>query len=201
MLAHPVQLRAPTAGHRERGQVFVRLLLLCGLLSTGHGAWYLSAYWIPPVIAALLLAQHGVYRYGNEDAPALARALQWIARLCAYLWLLTDRLPSSAAAHDVALDLPIEGAPTVASALQRFLLGLPALLIVCLLAMAGFFVWIAGALAVLATGSLPGPLGEFLATMLRYQFRFVAYQFSLVDRYPLFTDASLWPPEAHSGAS
>lgn len=190
MVAHPVQLHVLGRKPRERIHVLIRLLLLCGLLSLGHGSLYFLAYWLFPVTAALLVAQHGPRRYIEEDVPVLAGGLRWIAGACGYLWLLSDRLPEGPA-PEVECDISAEGTPTVRSALLRLVLGIPALIVVLLLSIVGAFVWIAAAIVIVVTGLLPTSLGDILAAILRYQLRFAAYQLSLVERYPFLADDGL----------
>jgi hypothetical protein len=57
--------------------------------------------------------------------------------------------------------------------------------------MLGTVLWMVAAIAILFTERVPASLADFFATMLRYQFRVVAYHLSLVDAYPALSSPRL----------
>lgn len=177
-----------------------RLLLLLALGSIGCSSVYWLAYLLLPALAALLIQQKGAERYVVEDAPAITRALRWLAAAYGYLWLLTDELPSTSSASPVTLEIDASGSPTATSALLRLVQSLPALLLLILFSSIAGFLWIFAALSVLVSQRVPPALGEFLTATLRYQFRLIAYHLSLVERYPAFDLASLSQSSASSAA-
>ena len=136
-----------------------------------------------PAAVAVVLIRKGGERYLAEDAPRIVRVLRWLASAYAYLWLLTDFLPT---ADGSPVDLKIEasGKPTATSALLRLLFSLPALVMLAVLSAASGVLWVVGALLILIRKRLPGAIADILALTLRFQFQLIAYHLSLVDRYP-----------------
>jgi len=186
MSNHPVQVQVEPAPHLARIHVVIRLVLLVALGTIGCSSLYWLLYLALPAMVALLVLQKGGDRYVAEDGPRLVRVLRWLAGAYAYLWLLTDVLPSAAAQDGaVRLDVaPGAAAPTAASALTRLFASLPALLLLALLSMVAAVLWLVGAVFVLVRERLPAAIADFLALTLRYQFRLAAYHLSLCDRYP-----------------
>jgi hypothetical protein len=128
MAPHPVQLHVEPAPQMDRAQVVTRLVLLVALGTLGCSSVYWVFYLALPALAAMRIAQRTPQAYLTEDGIRLARVFQWVASAYAYLWLLTDALPSTALGT-VRLELNPGGAPTPSSALLRLVRSLPALLI------------------------------------------------------------------------
>jgi hypothetical protein len=195
MGSHPVRLAiAPGPPLRQRSHVVVRLALLIALVALGFTSLWWALYLALPAGAALIASQKGGARYLAEDAPAIVRALGWVAATAAYLALLTDAFPTRDAASPVSLEVETGGAPTTASALLRLLYSVPALLVAALLACAASLAWLFGALAILVGRRLPVAVADFLELTLRYELRLAAYHLSLVERYPSFEEAPLAHP-------
>jgi Domain of unknown function (DUF4389) len=97
------------------------------------------------------------------------------------------------------LRVEIGGSASMGSALLRLLYDLPAMLILLVLSMAAGVLWLIGAVAILATNRVPSAIADFLALTLRYQFRLIAYHFSLVDAYPSLDVSAARAP--HSGTA
>ena len=190
MGTHPVQLHVERPTRSGRIHVFTRLVLLLAVGALGCSSIYWALYLALPAVVALLVLQRGSARYLAEDAPRATRVLRWFASAYAYLWLLTDTLPT---AEGGPVDLRVEasGSPTAASALLRVLTSLPALLLVVLLSAAASVLWVIGAVFILARERMPGAIADFLVVALRYQFRLFAYHLSLVERYPSLEDSRL----------
>jgi hypothetical protein len=190
MSPHPVQFHVePSRMHRV--QVVVRLALLLALAAIGCSSVYWLLYLALPVVAALLVSRDGAVLYLGRDAPGVIRVLRWLAGAYAYLWLLTDALPTSEAGGPVELAVEVGGTPTPNSALVRLVTSLPALLLLAILSMAAVLLWMIGAIAILATERMPAAIADFISMKLRYQFRVVAYHLSLVDAYPALADSPL----------
>lgn len=195
-MIHPVRFHIePTRPtERDRTHVVIRLLLLVALGAVGFSSLYWIVYLAIPAGAALVLSQAGSERYLRDTAPRLVVALRWIAQAYAYLWLLTDRVPTGDAPRNAAdgFDFAVEcsGAPTPQSALMRLFTSLPALVAVIVLSFIGGFVWLFGAVAILVTRRMPLAAFDYLASTLRYQMRLVAYHASLTDAYPAVTEAA-----------
>jgi hypothetical protein len=176
------------------------LLLLLALGAIGCSSLYWFAYFLLPALAALLIQQGGGERYVSEDAPAITRVLRWLAAAYAYLWLLTDEVPTTSHAAPVTLEIDTGGSPSPASALLRLFRSIPALLVLILCSLISSLLWIFAALSILVSQRVPPALSDFLTATLRYQFRLIAYHLSLVERYPSFDLAPLPRTPASSAA-
>jgi hypothetical protein len=185
VLAHPVQLRVEVPSQMARVHVAIRLILLAALSTIGCTSLYWVLYLALPAMVALLIAQKGGARYLAEDTPRIERALRWLAAAYAYLWLLTDDVPTRLDGSG-AVELVVQpgGQPTSASALWKLISSVPAALLLVLLSLAGMLLWLVGAGAVLVRRRLPGFVAAFLVQVLAYQVRLAAYHLSLVDAYP-----------------
>ena len=189
MTSHPVQLRVQPSAPMQRIHVVIRLVLLAALGMLGCSSLYWLLYLALPAVAALMLSSKGFERYLGDDAPAMTRALGWLAAAYAYLWLLTDSFPSGDVDGPVELQVEVGGKPTASSALLRLATSLPALLFLALLSFAASVLWVVGAIVILVRQRPPSAIADFLALTLRYQFRLVAYHLSLVERYPSLESA------------
>jgi hypothetical protein len=168
----------------EPVHVVIRIALLAALGAVGCSSLYWLLYLALPAIAALLISRKGSERYLAEEGPAIVRVLRWLAAACAYLWLLTDAVPTSEAGGPVELEITTGGSPKTGSALLRLISSLPALLLVAVLSLAAALLWPIGAVVILAYRRTPTAVADFLTLTLRYQFRLVAYRLSIVDAYP-----------------
>lgn len=189
---HPVQLRVEPPPRLARIHVLIRLVLLAALGTLGCSSVYWLLYLAAPAAVALVVSQKGSERYLAESAPPVTRGLRWLAGAYAYLWLLTDEVPST----QVALELEPGGAPTPGSALLRLVYSLPALVLLALLSFAASVLWIVAALFILVAQRAPAGLSDFFAMTLRYQFRLAAYHLSLTDRYPSLLSESSYTPHS-----
>src|SRR4029453_1312436 len=99
---------------------------------------------------------------------------------------LTDTLATNEHRGAVELEIATEGVPTPRSALVRLLYSFPALLVLALLSIAAGVLCLIGAISILVRRRMPDAIASFLAMVLAYQFRLLAYHLSLVDRYPSF---------------
>lgn len=170
----------------QRVHVLIRLLLLMAIGAVGTSSIYWLLYLALPAVAALLIANRGGQRYLADTVPTATRALAFLVRLYAYLWLLTDAFPPREAPEAARLALTPGPPPTTKSALLRLIYSIPALLVLSVLSMVAGILWVVGALFILVVARVPRVIGDFLETTLRYQFRLVAYHFSLVEEYPSF---------------
>jgi hypothetical protein len=197
---HPVSLRLERSPYPERLHVLIRAVLLlavCAVFARYPVAGIL--YLAVPALVALRIAQVGGDGYLRAEGPRLSRGLNWVTGAFAYLWLLTDALPTrQGQAGPVELHIEPTGQPTPGSALLRLLTSLPALLLLALLSAVVGLVWFVAAILVLVGRWMPAPLWEVMAFVLRFQTRLFAYHLSLVDRYPSFGESS---SPAHAAGS
>jgi hypothetical protein len=112
------------------------------------------------------------------------------ARVGAYLFLLTDRYPSTVDEQSVHLEIEY---PDVERGLNRWLplvkwlLAIPHYIVLAFLAVIGVVVWVVAWFAILFTGRYPRALFDYLVGVGRWSLRVQAYAFLLVtDRYPPF---------------
>lgn len=110
-MTNPVRFHAPPAAPMGRVHVVIRLALLCAIGSLGCSSVYWLLYLVLPAIAALLVSQHGTQGYLARDAPRVVHVLKWLAAAYAYLWLLTDRWPTSRDPGPVELEVETEARP------------------------------------------------------------------------------------------
>jgi hypothetical protein len=183
MVNHPVQLQVEHPRETERIHVVTRLAFLLAFATLGCSAVYWALYLALPAAVAVVLIRKGGERYLAEDAPRIVPVLRWLASAYAYLWLLTDVLPT-AQGSPVELRIEASGKPTATSALLRLLFSLPALVMLAVLSAASGILWVVGAVLILIRKRLPGAIADILAFTLRFQFQLIAYHLSLVERYP-----------------
>ena len=113
------------------------------------------------------------------------------ARVGAYLFLLTDRYPSTVEEQAVHLDVDY---PDVEADLNRWLplvkwlLAIPHYVVLAVLALGALVVGVIAWFAILFTGRFPRPLFDYLVGVGRWALRVEAYAILLVtDRYPPFS--------------
>ena len=125
-------------------------------------------------------------------ADFLTGWLRWSARVYAYAGLLTDQYPPFALA-DEGYPVRVSAAPgrlNRLAVLFRFILVIPASFLLGLLfygiGISSLVIW----LIVLITGTMPGPLYQAIAAVIRYGTRFYGYFFLMSGTYPggLFGD-------------
>jgi Domain of unknown function (DUF4389) len=197
-MSFPVTFEVERPPVFQRAHVFLRvgLLVLIGWIGHPFGLLWLGL----PALAAVLVSQKGGQRYLNENGPTVARVLNWILDLVAYLALLTDRLPGEGA-HSVRFEVERSGSPTTGSALLRVLYAIPSMIVLAILTFVGAIVWLISAVLVLVTESYPESLWRFLLGLVRWEAYLLAYLASLVDRYPPYTlETGSGPPAAPSSS-
>jgi hypothetical protein len=113
------------------------------------------------------------------------------ARVGAYLFLLTDRYPSTVEEQSVHLEIDY---PDVEQDLNRWLplvkwlLAIPHYIVLFFLAIGGLVVWVIAWFAILFTGRYPRSLFDYMVGVARWGLRVEAYAFLLVtDKYPPFS--------------
>ena len=187
---HPVQLHIEKVAGIPRVHIVIRLALLLALGAIGCSSVYWALYLALPALVAAALLHKGGERYLAVDGPRIVRGLRWLASAYAYLWLLSDVLPT-AEAGPVDLRIDMAGAPTPRSALLRLLWSLPALLLVAVLSAASAVLWVVAAVWILVTEHMPPAIAEFLSLTLRVELRLIAYHLSLVERYPSLENSTV----------
>ena len=113
------------------------------------------------------------------------------ARVGAYLFLLTDKYPSTVDKQSVSLDLEY---PDVKKDLNRWLplvkwiLAIPHYIVLIILAIGALFATIIAWFAILFTGRYPKSLFDYVVGVGRWSLRVAAYSELLItDKYPPFS--------------
>jgi hypothetical protein len=190
MSDHPVQLEVTIPTRTARLHVVTRLVLLLALGVLGTSAVTWAVYLAIPAVVALVISQKGGDHYLTDSSGMIVKVLRWFASAYGYLWMLTDVLPTTQGGP-VELHVTPEGNPTMTSALLRLLTSLPALLVLAVLSAVAGLCWIVAAVVVLVRERMPAGIARFIAVVLRYQFRLIAYHLSLVDRYPSLQEGTV----------
>ena len=189
MQPYPVQFEMTRPQEFERHHVALRLVVLgvLTMLGVSLGWTFALLYLLLPAYAALTVGKHGPDRFLADDAPAVTRFLRWVLAFYAYLAVLTDRLPTSAAEIDARYEVTPTGPPRAGSALARLLTSIPAVIFLAVLGVIGCVTWVFQMLTVLLHKQVPESLYGVQLGVMRFQARLLAYHASLVDEYPPFT--------------
>lgn len=185
---HPVKVEFGGALPHDRTQLAIRFaaLIAIGFVGMSLGLVVILGYLALPIVAAVLSSQKSGRRYLDEDGDNIERALAWATAVFAWLGLVTDTVPTNDPSQVVSLRIRREGEPTASSALVRLITGLPSGLVLMVLWIIGSVVWVISFVFVLATTELPDSLRRFLAGLIRWTTRLMAFQASLVEEYPPF---------------
>jgi hypothetical protein len=138
-----------------------------------------------------------------------AYALGYTAQAYAYVFLLTDRYPSSdperlgpaweLPAHPIRLELSDDGRRSRLTTFFRLLLAIPHVFWLGLWSIAAFFAAIANGFVALFRGRSAGPLHRFLAAYVRYYAHVTAFVTLVANPFPGFVGAPGYPVEVSIG--
>jgi hypothetical protein len=181
--ANEVQLSLTAPQPQRRWTVALRLLLVLPHLPWAFAlafvAWWAVFFaWFAAVVTG---------RMPLAMREFVGRIVQYFTRLSAYLYLLTDAYPPFGLDRD---DYPVEAVlpePTRlsrAAVLFRWLLFIPASIVVMVLGNGIGPVLLVFWVIVLAKRRSPGPVFESTSAVLRYQVRYYAYVLLLTPEYP-----------------
>ncbi len=116
---------------------------------------------------------------------------RFIVRVSAYLFLLTDKYPSTEDEQNIHLELRYPDAQTElmrGMPLVKWLLAIPHYIVLFFLWIAAYFVVIIGWFAIIFTGRFPQGLFNFVTGVMRWTWRVQSYAFILAtDKYPPFS--------------
>lgn len=186
MRTSPIHVEVTSPIRYERVQLLLRILLAIALgwlgITTG---WLVALLFVAlPLVAAISLS-FGASQFRDHTAPVVARVLDWLLQLSAFMMLVTDRFPSLASPN-ARIELPIAATPTPGKALLRLLTSLPSGAVLLVLWFVSGVLWLVSAVGVLVSTVVPGSILGYQRGILRWQARLVAYHASLVDDYPPF---------------
>lgn len=204
--AYAARLDIDYPEHLDRLTTFFRILwaipiiIILGLLTGSGGTQYVDQAGRATGFAAggttglflatvlMIVFRQRYPRWWFDFARELAR---FSARVCAYVFLLTDRYPSTTDPQAVHLDIDY---PHVERDLNRWLplvkwlLAIPHYIVLAVLGLIAALLTIVAWFAILVTGRYPRPLFDFVVGVGRWVTRVWAYAFLLVtDAYPPFT--------------
>ena len=116
---------------------------------------------------------------------------RFITRVLAYLFLLTDKYPSTEDEQNVHLDLRYPDAQTElmrGMPLVKWLLAIPHYVVLFFLWIAAYVVIVLSWFAIIFTGRYPKAFFEFVVGVMRWSWRVQSYAFILAtDKYPPFS--------------
>ena len=116
---------------------------------------------------------------------------RFIARVLAYLFLLTDKYPSTEDEQNVHLDLKYPDAQTELMrdmSLVKWLLSIPHYIVLFFLWIAAYVVIVLSWFAIIFTGRYPKAFFDFVVGVMRWSWRVQSYAFILAtDKYPPFS--------------
>jgi Domain of unknown function (DUF4389) len=205
---YPARLTIDYPAKLDRVTTFFRLLWAIPIIivisaladSSSQGFWHHSAHntslhWAGSVTAGLSFAtalmiifRQKYPRWWFNFALELTR---FSARVGAYLFLLTDKYPSTDNAQSVHLDVAY---PDVKRDLKwwmpifKWLLAIPHYIVLCFLVLGAVGAAIIAWFAILFTGTYPRGLFDYVVGVGRWALRVNAYAFLLTtDQYPPFS--------------
>jgi Domain of unknown function (DUF4389) len=155
--------------------------------TTTRSGWGISGGLFAATVLMILFRR----RYPRWWFDFARELVRFQARVAAYLFLLTDRYPSTTDEQSVHLEIDY---PDVEHDLNRWLplvkwlLAIPHYIVLAVLSLVGIVVWVIAWFAILFTGRYPQALFDYLVGVGRWGLRVQAYAFLLVtDRYPPFS--------------
>lgn len=185
---YPVEIQVTPPVRFDRLQVLLRIAILVAIGALGASMGWIgwALYLALPLVAAVAISTRGGTAYLVEVGPPLGRLLGWVVAFYGYMMLVVDRFPTQLEDPGLRVAVRTTGAPTVGSALLRWLTSLPSAAVFALLGViAGLLAFLA-ALWILVTETEPAGIVRFQIGMVRWNARLLAYHASLVEEYPPF---------------
>ena len=203
--SYPARLEVDYPGQLDRLTTFFRLLwvipiaIILGLVTGSGGTQYVDqagkiagsagsgVSGIFVATALMIVFRQRYPRWWFDFARELAR---FGSRVGAYLFLLTDKYPSTVEEQSVHLevDYPDVNELNRWMPLVKWLLAIPHYFVLLILGFAALIATIVAWIAILVTGSYPKPIFDFVVGVGRWWVRVWAYAFLLVtDTYPPFS--------------
>jgi hypothetical protein len=179
---HPVRLVVTDDLRRNRLTVFFRIIL-----AIPHLVWY--SLW--GIVAALATIANWVATLIKGRSPEslhnfLAAYVRYQTHVTAYVFLVADPFPGFKGRSGYPVDVDIDG-PEPQNRWKtgfRFILAIPAMILVGVLQYVYQIVGFLGWFVCLALGRMPQGMRDLSAYCLRFQAQTYAYLAVLTDRYP-----------------
>jgi hypothetical protein len=186
-------------GQLDKAQVLLRILIV--IVVSWVASWLFgAAYWVLPILAAVMVSQKGAATYLAEAEQGPVRWIRYLIGFFSYLALASDKLPFDNP-DSVNFQVQPGGTPTVGSALIRIILAIPHAIVLGILGIAFVVVWVISAISILINGTYPEWAFNFIRGYLRWNARLLAYMASLVDEYPPFSFSDGSPEPAPPAAA
>jgi hypothetical protein len=190
---YPVRFTIDFADRHDRLTSFFRplwsipiLILLCVLTPSVNGSGTLAG--LSGATALMIIFRRRYPRWWFDFALEVNR---FSTRIFAYLFLLTDRYPSTVDKQAVNLDIKYPDAEKDLNRwlpIFKWLLAIPHYVVLAFLAIAVLFTTVFAWFAILFTGRYPESLFNFVVGVARWGTRVNAYAFLLTtDKYPPFS--------------
>jgi hypothetical protein len=185
---YPVRFEIEYVAEHDRLTSFFRLfwcipilVVLC-VLSSGEGMGLAGA------IALMIIFRQRYPRWWFDFSLEYNR---FSTRVLSYLFLLTDRYPSTVDKQSVRLDIEYPDAQNDLNRwlpIVKWLLAIPHYIVLILLFVGVVFATIFAWLAILFTGRYPKGIFDYVVGVMRWGTRVNAYAFMLAtDKYPPFS--------------
>jgi hypothetical protein len=185
--AYPVTFEVEYPERLSRWLIFVKwLLVFPHLLILGVFGYLVELTTFISWFAILFTA-----RYPKALFDLAVTYVRWNARVGAYVMLLRDDYPPfGGGSPDYPVRINVEYPEKLSRLLifVKWLLAIPHVVILALLALVGLAVYVIAWFAILFTGRFPRSLFDFLVGIGRWSLRVNAYAFHLMrDEYPPFS--------------
>ena len=183
---HPIHLVVTDDLERNRLTVLFRILLAIPHFIWA-AIWGFGAYLL--VIVAWFIALF-VGRVPDGIHTFLAGYVRYQAHVYAYFSLAANPFPAFVPAAGYPVDLEIAPAARQNRLVTffRFLLVIPAVIVLYVLQLVAYIVMILGWFYALFTGRMAKGMRDLLAYWIRYQSQTVGYMLLVTSRYPSFSD-------------
>ena len=176
-MAYPVTFDISKPAKFTRPNVFVRII---GAIILSIVNWLVIV--LLPIYAAIQISSQREKYLQNETVKGWLKSY---VGLYAYVYLLTDEFDGTKD-PSFRFDVQPEGTPSVGSAILRWIMGIPHLLIISALTSVAGIIWIIGSIMILFQEDYPAGLYDFNRGVVRWVARYSAYHASLVQLYPPF---------------
>jgi hypothetical protein len=192
---HPVQYEAVYPERQNRLTTLIRIIL-----AIPH--FVLISFWGIAVFFVSIVAWFAILFFGSFPEGMwgfCARFMNYYARVTAYTLLQVDPYPafgSEPGEYPVTFSIERPERSSRPKTIFRLILAIPAYIVAYLL---GFVIEVLAFISwlwILITGSQVRGIHQFLATCLRFDFRFFAYAMLVVDAYPNFSEGAVTGEEA-----
>jgi hypothetical protein len=176
-MAYPVTFDITKPSRFTRPNVFIRIL---GAIIFSVVNWLVVV--LLPLYAAFQISSQKEKYLENETVKGWLRSYIGMA---SYVYLLTDAFDGT---KDPSFRYEITpgGTPSLGSALLRYIMGIPHILIIGALGSVAGIIWIIGSVMILISEDYAAGLFDINRGVVRWVARYAPYHASLIQEYPPF---------------